>query len=149
MKEFSIGPTQHAFVADGILKIEHIAVGVGVILYAPARKQAAGVHILSAHSTLEAPTYPGQFANVAIPALLRQLEQNGVAPPYCAAIAGGARMEGFPPDSRFGEKLVAAVKEELTKASVDLKVEQTGGSKMRVMEFDSRSGEVQVAFEDI
>lgn len=50
MKTTAVKPMKCEFAEEGILWIDKIATGVGVILYNPQRKFAAGFHVLRGQS---------------------------------------------------------------------------------------------------
>ncbi|MBN1669911.1 MAG: chemotaxis protein CheD [Kiritimatiellae bacterium] len=145
MPEVNLKPMECGMAGQGILKIERIALGVGVILYSAAHKRAAGAHIVAPVSPTPNPNHPGQYANVAIPHILDGLRQQGVEPPFSVAVAGGATMMAMSAGANLGQKLVAAVKDELQKANLDVKMEDTGGQKIRSMVLDIDAGKIKIA----
>jgi chemotaxis receptor (MCP) glutamine deamidase CheD len=133
-----------ALAHSGVLKIDRIGVGVGVILYNAAQKKAAGLHVLAPGTTESAPANPAKYANTAIPFALAQLEKEGVKPPFTVAIAGGAEMRNLPSQVRMGEKVVAAMNEALKKANLAVRQEETGGSNIRGMMCDLEAGKISI-----
>jgi chemotaxis receptor (MCP) glutamine deamidase CheD len=77
---------------SGLLRIDQIGSGVGVILYSPSHKTAAGLHILAPHSGSHASKNPVMYADTAIPYVMAELGRKGVRPPLSVAIAGGAAL---------------------------------------------------------
>jgi len=135
---------QCAVTSTGLLKIDRIGVGVGVILYSNLHKTGVGVHILAPHSSTPTPENPAKYANTAIPYALDQLEKRGVKPPLSIAVAGGAAMLGVSPETSMGTKVVAAAKDALTKAHLNIKLDQTGGREIRSMTLDIETGEMKI-----
>jgi len=134
-----------ALAESGVLKINRIGVGVGVILYNAAQKKAAGIHILAPGTTEAAPANPAKYANTAIPFALGELEKKGVKPPYSVAVAGGAEMQNMPPQIRMGQKVVTAITEALGKANLTARDKKTGGANIRSMECDLGTGKMTIS----
>ena len=134
-----------ALAESGVLKINRIGVGIGVILYSVAQKKAAGVHILAPSTTEASPANPAKFANTAIPFALSELDKKGVKPPFTVAIAGGAEMQNMPPQVRMGQKMVAAISDALSKANLVAKDKQTGGANVRTMQCDLSTGDITIS----
>ena len=132
-------------VADqGEMKIDRIGVGVGIILYSPTQKIAAGVHVLAASSTSSTPDNPAKYANTAIPFALEQLGKKGVKPPLTIAYAGGAEMMNMPPEIRMGPKIVASLSDALKQANLPVKMEKTGGAGIRSISLDIGTGKIDI-----
>jgi chemotaxis protein CheD len=132
-------------VADqGEIKIDRIGVGVGVILYSPAQKVAAGIHVLAANSGAGTPDNPAKYANTAIPYAMEQLGKKGVKPPLTVVFAGGAEMMNTPPEIRMGPKIVASLTDALKQANLAVKMEKTGGANIRSIHLDIDSGKINI-----
>lgn len=132
-------------VADsGLLRIDRIGAGVGVMLYSSANKTGAGLHILAPHSVSPQPKNPVMYANTAIPHALEHLQRKGAFPPYSIAIAGGAALLGKDGDASTGQKVVEAVKTALSQAALPVKVDQTGGSRIRSMILNIDEGKISI-----
>ncbi len=144
MEQTSVKIMQCLLANKGQLKIDCVGVGVGIILHSPLKKLAAGLHVLVPHSPTPAPANPIKFANSAIPHAIALLEKEGVSPPLSVAIAGGATMEGAPSIISMGSKVVEAVKDALSEAKLDVKIEETGGSKIRSMVLDVATGKIDI-----
>lgn len=142
MTETSVKLMQCVVASEGVLKIERIGVGVGVIMYSSVYKKCVGVHVLAPRSSEERPDNPAKYANTAIPYAIEQMSNNGARPPFTVAIAGGGSM--FDGPSSMGPKNVEAVKAALTKANLAAKVDQTGGKDVRNMTFDIQLGKISV-----
>lgn len=144
MSETSVKIMECALAESGVLKINRIGVGVGVILYSASHKKAAGVHVLAPGTSEAAPANPAKYANTAIPFALGELEKKGVKPPFTVAVAGGAEMQNMPPQVRMGEKMVAAINDALSKANLIPKNKQTGGANVRTMQCDLSTGNINI-----
>lgn len=145
MPEKSV-PLLHCDIANsGLLKIDRIGSGIGVIIYDNARRIGAGLHILAAHSGGLKPTNNFMYANTAIPQALAEIGQKGGNGPYSVAIAGGATMLGTQVEQNPKKNIVEAAKEALKQASLQVSLEQTGGSKMRCMVLDIDAGKIKIA----
>lgn len=131
---------------SGLLKIDQIGSGVGVILYSPSHKTAAGLHILAPRSGSHASKNPVMYADTAIPYVMAELGRKGVKPPLSVAIAGGAALLKRQTDSGGGQQLqlVEAVKEALKRANLSVKTEETGGNKIRSMTLNIDEGKIRV-----
>lgn len=134
-----------ALAESGVLKINRIGVGIGVILYSAAHKKAAGLHVLAPNTTEATPANPAKFANTAIPFALGELDKKGVKPPFTVAVAGGAEMQNMPPQVRMGQKMVAAINDALKKANLVPKDTQTGGANVRTMQCDLSTGNINIS----
>jgi chemotaxis receptor (MCP) glutamine deamidase CheD len=128
----------------GVLRIDRIGAGVGIILFNSSLKKAAGLHTLAPHSASEQPKNPVMYANTAIPYALAELKKRGGSPPYSVAIAGGAALLGAGNGAGTGLKVVEAVKAALTKAGLTIKLDQTGGSLLRSMILDIDRGKISI-----
>jgi chemotaxis protein CheD len=144
MAETSVKFIQCAVVSDGVLKIDRIGAGVGVILYSPALKKGAGLHILAPRAGSIKPSNPIMYADTAIPHVLSLLEKEGAKPPFSVAIAGGAEMLGREKSSNMGEKVVSSVKEVLKKAGLNVKIDKTGGTQIRSILLDVGAGKIKI-----
>ncbi|HWK24514.1 MAG TPA: chemotaxis protein CheD [Ureibacillus sp.] len=115
---------------------------VGVVLYDDIKHIAGLVHIMLPDSSLARTETinEAKFANTGIKALIKKLKLEGVQPLRLKAkIAGGAQMFKFTSDKdsmRIGPRNVEAVKKELTRNSIPLIAEDTGGNSGRTIEFN-------------
>ena len=144
MAEISVKLLQCAVANFGILKIDHIGSGVGVILYNATQKIGAGLHILAPTAGTITAKNPVMYANTAIPHVLGQLQAKGAVPPFSVAIAGGAGMMGKETVLNSGQKVVEAVKDALGKVNLRVKIDQTGGNKIRSMILDINAGKIKI-----
>lgn len=129
--------------SSGVLKITGIGAGVGVILYTDNYHIGAGLHILAPHTDARM-SNPAMYANTAIPYALEELEKKRTKSLLSVAIAGGAFMLGGQSEASVGPKVTAAVKDALKKAHLNIKIDETGGPKIRSMmlNFDARKIEI-------
>ncbi len=132
-------------VADsGIIKIDRVGVGVGVLLYSQVKRIGIGIHTLAPQADSPSPPNPAKFADTAIPHAVGLFKKEGAGPPFTVAIAGGATMAGAPTNNSVGMKLAAATKAALEKANIKIKTDQTGGSNIRSMLLNIDTGEIQI-----
>jgi chemotaxis receptor (MCP) glutamine deamidase CheD len=129
--------------SKGLLKIEQIGAGVGVVIHSSANSVGAGLHILGPHTDSKG-SNPIMYANTAIPYALEQLEKNGVKAQMTIAIAGGASMLGQQGAASVGPKVTAAVKDALKKAHLTVKIDETGGPKVRSMILNIDTGKIEI-----
>jgi chemotaxis receptor (MCP) glutamine deamidase CheD len=144
MAETSVKLLECVIAATGLLKIDQIGSGVGVILYSPAKKIGAGLHVLAPFSGRAGSQRPVMYANTAIPYALVELARRGVTPPYSVAIAGGAALLKSQNALGSSQHMIAAVKQALAKANLSVKIEETGGTKLRCMVLDIDAGKIKV-----
>ncbi len=142
MAETSVRLMQCAVVSSGVLTVDRVGVGVGVILYSPTKKMAAGVHVLAPNSASATPENPAKYANTAIPFALEELKKKGAGPPLHVAIVGGASM--LKGAVSMGEKVVAAVKDALKQAGLRIKLDKSGGSQICLIAVDTETGQMGV-----
>lgn len=144
MAETSVKIMQCALANSGIIKIDRVGVGVGVLLYSQSKKIGMGIHTLAPQSDIPNPPNPAKFADTAIPHAVELLEKEGAVPPFTVAVAGGATMAGAPAANSVGTKVAEAAKAALAKANINIKTDQTGGSNIRSMMLNIDTGEIQV-----
>jgi chemotaxis receptor (MCP) glutamine deamidase CheD len=144
MIETSIFPMQCVFVSSGLLKIDNIAVGVGVIIFSPASKVAVGMHLLRAVPTGAKVLNPTYYASTAIPYAVEEIKKRGMTPPFSVAIAGGGAM--MPTDKGdVGAKMTAVVKDGLEKSGFKVKLEKMGGTRIRIMVLNIDEGKIKIS----
>jgi len=144
MNTTSVRFLQSAVISAGILQIENIGAGVGLILFDSERKIAAGLHIMAPSSRAVSAKNPVMYADTAIPHILEELKKKGVRPPFSVAIAGGAGMLGKRNGADIGRKVVEAVKIALKKTGLVPKLNKTGGAQVRTMILDVDAGKIRV-----
>lgn len=122
---------------------------VGIALYDSINKIGGLAHIMLPDSTqFMNVTNPGKFPDLAIPLLIKDMEALGASRSnIIARICGGASMFNFSDKSLImdiGNRNVKSVKEILSKLSIFLKGEDTGGSQGRTMELYVEDGSTMV-----
>jgi len=138
-------PMRCVFSDGGMLRIENIAAGMGIIMYHAGRKLAAGTHVLRAQcpASVTATDNPAYYADTAVAFMVQHFKEQGAAPPYSVAIAGGGSMLPLS-QGDVGSKIIAAVKEALVQHGLHAKLEQTGGTQVRRMLLDIGAGKIKV-----
>lgn len=144
MAETSVKLLECVIATAGLLKIDQIGSGVGVLLYSPSKKVGAGLHILAPGSGRISSQRPIMYADTAIPYALEELARKGVTPPFSIAIAGGAALLKSQSASGSSQHLIEAVKQAFAKANLAVKIEETGGSRLRSMLLDIDAGKIRV-----
>jgi chemotaxis receptor (MCP) glutamine deamidase CheD len=144
MAETSVRLLECVIATAGLLKIDQIGSGVGVILYSPSKKTGAGLHVLAPFAGRAGSAKPIMYANTAIPYALEELARRGVTPPFSVAIAGGAALLKSQNALGSSQHMVEAVKQALAKASLSVRIEETGGVKLRCMVLDIDAGKIKV-----
>jgi chemotaxis receptor (MCP) glutamine deamidase CheD len=144
MSEISVPLLRCVVASSGLLKIDRIGSGIGVIIYDSARRIATGLHFLAAHSGGLKPTNSFMYANTAIPQALTEISEKGGLAPFSVAIAGGAVMMGNHADHTSQKNVVQTTKEILRQASLPITLEETGGNKMRCMVLDIDAGKIKI-----
>ncbi len=146
MQESIVRPMRCVFAKSGMLVIDNIAAGLGIIIYSPAEKLAAGMHILRAFprdgSAVQDPVY---CVSTAIPFVLDTFKEQGIQGPYSIAIAGAGSM--LPTDmGDVGSKLIKTAKESFQQAGLPIKLEETGGARVRRMILHIDDGKIKIDF---
>ena len=144
MTETSVKIMQCALADSGIIKIDRVGVGVGILLYSQSKKIGIGIHTLAPQADTPTPPNPAKFADTAIPHAVGLFEKEGAVPPFTVAIAGGATMAGAPVNNSVGMKVAEATKSALAKAKINIKTDRTGGSNIRSMILNIDTGEIQI-----
>jgi len=158
-----MGETGVARVADGRLAANGLGACVGLCLYEAAARIAVLVHVVlpatlppPARSSPTIPSSfrppPGKCADTALAhALAEIVRQGGQVGRVEAALVGGAQIFSAPsadaaPPSRLeiGQRNVLALKEELARAGIALRAEDTGGHGGRTVALDAGTGAVWV-----
>lgn len=145
MNVTSVRFLQSAVVSSGILEVENIGAGVGVILFNSGRRMAAGLHIMAPFSRAVPAKNPIMYADTAIPYILGELRKRGVGPPFSVAIAGVGGMLGVRKGVDIGRKVAEAVQIALKKSGIAPKINKTGGAQVRTMILDVDAGKIKVA----
>jgi len=133
------------FASEGLLWIDKIATGVGIIIFNSRNKLAAGIHVLRGISPGRAHNNPAYFADTAIEYVLKEFKNKGALNGISIAIAGGASMLSSSEKEDVGSNLVAVVKEILRKNNLLVKVEGVGGTKLRTMILNIDEGKIKIS----
>lgn len=145
MKTTAVKPMKCEFADEGILWIDKIATGVGVILYNPQRKFAAGFHVLRGQSKGHRPDNPGYFADTALDYTIEEFARRGIPLNVSVAIAGGASLLASSEQDAVGSALVSQVKDILARRKLDVKLENIGGTKLRTMILNIDEGKIKIS----
>ena len=140
--ETVVFPLRCVMATGGVLRINNIASGIGIIIYSAAHKTAAGAHVMMSSSTDA--TNPGGYANTVIPHILDRFKEMGIDPPFSIALAGGASMLQTSKGD-LGRKLVATIKEALSQVGLPVKLEKTGGRQIRSMTLYIDQGKIGIS----
>lgn len=133
------------FASEGLLWIDKIATGVGIILFNPKYKVAAGLHILRGLSQGRHPENPAYFADTAIEHVMSEFKKKGADSQISVAIAGGAAMLASGESENVGSRLVATIKEIIAKYKVTVKLEAVGGAKLRTIILNIDEGKIKIS----
>jgi chemotaxis protein CheD len=144
MKTVAVKPMRCEFATEGLLWIDRIATGVGIILYNPTKKIAAGVHVLRGYSQGRPADNPAYYADTALEHVIDELKKREAARPLSVAIAGGAALLGSDKDDHIGARLVSAVRDVLSRHSLQVKMEGVGGMKLRTMILNIDEGKIKI-----
>jgi len=145
MKTIAVKPMRCEFATEGLLWIDKIATGVGIILFNSRSKLAAGVHVLRGTSPGRIPENPAYYADTAIEYVLNEFKNQGAINGISIAIAGGASMLSSSEREKVGSNLVAIVKDILRKNNLAVKVEGIGGTKLRTMILNIDEGKIKIS----
>lgn len=128
-------------------KIMTIGLGscIGIALYDKSLKIAGLAHIMLPDSKqFKTVSKPLKFADLAIPILIKKMEEKGCRRSnIIAKIAGGASMFNFSDKSMvsdIGKRNAESVRRTLESESIPIIAEDTGGNKGRTMIVDSNDG---------
>ncbi len=144
MNVTNVNPMSVKFASDGVMKIEKIAAGVGIIMFNTAAKMAAGIHVLRGESVGQAPPNPAYFVDTGITYMLEQFKEKGVHPPFLIAVAGGSSMLALSDKAKASSAIVPVVMKILKDKNLEVKVEETGGCKVRTMFFNIDERKIKV-----
>lgn len=132
-------------------KIVTIGLGscVGITLYDSVRKIGGLAHIMLPDSTqFSNVNKPGKFADLALPLIIEEMEALGAnRRSLVVRISGGASMFNFADRSLImdiGNRNVKAVKEVLSKFSLTIRGEDTGGNQGRTMILETDTGRTYI-----
>jgi chemotaxis protein CheD len=143
-----IGDLNTAFPPDKVITIG-LGSCVGIAIYDSSNRLAGLAHIMLPDSTgFTNQNNPMKFADMAIPMLVKKLEEMGASKRVLKAkIAGGASMFSFPdrnPLMDIGGRNGKAVKEVLAGMNIPVISEDLGGNSGRTMIVEAESGKVYI-----
>ncbi len=144
MAETSVRIMQCAQANTGIIKIDRVGAGIGILLYSQMKKIGIGIHSLAPKADSPNPPNPAKFVDSAVLYALELFKKEGALPPYTGSIAGGASMSGTPAGSSIGLKVAEAAKKILIDTKINIKDDQTGGLNIRSMVLNVDTGEFQI-----
>jgi chemotaxis receptor (MCP) glutamine deamidase CheD len=145
MKTIAVKPMKCEFADEGLLWIDKIATGVGVIIFNPQHKFAAGFHVLRGLSRGQNAGNPAYFADTAVEYVLQEFAKRGIPLTVSVAIAGGASLLASAEKGEVGSALVAQVKDVLTDNRLVVKLENIGGTKLRTMILNVDEGKIKIS----
>lgn len=122
---------------------------IGITFYERTRKIGGMAHIMLPDSKLfRKVDNVGKFADLALPAMLKEFSKLGIDKTQIVAkIAGGAQMFSNIHEQSImdiGRRNIKAVKDQLKTLGIRLTTEDTGGKKGRSMIFDTETGDVTI-----
>ncbi len=122
---------------------------IGICIYDPSTKIAGMAHImLPSSDAIKQNSNIAKFADTAIVQLVKEMEQKGAPRArFFPKIPGGPQMFAFASSSetmRIGERNAESVRKILKSLSIPIKVDETGGSVGRTIEFYSDSGRLLI-----
>lgn len=132
------------FASEGILRIDNIASGVGVIMFDVASRQAAGIHILRGEAPAIAPKNPAYYADTGIAFIFEHFKKQSPNLRISIAMAGGASLLAISKNKEIGSKVVTVAKDTLAKFRLQVKLEKIGGSKARSMVLNIDEGKIKI-----
>ncbi len=145
MKTTAVRPMKCEFATEGLLWIDKIATGVGIILFNPSKKLAAGMHVLRGLSQGRVTDNPAYYADTALEYVIAEFKKMGADRQISVAIAGGAAMLGSGEDDNMGARLVTAIKSILSRYNLTVKLEGVGGTKLRTMILNIDEGKIKIS----
>jgi chemotaxis receptor (MCP) glutamine deamidase CheD len=145
MKTTAVKPMKCEFATEGLLWIDKIATGVGIILFCAQNRIAGGVHVLRGLSQGHGAENPAYFADTAIEYVLNEFKNRGVDGQISVAIAGGAAMISSGENENLGSRLVSTIKTILLKNNLNIKLEAVGGSKLRTIILNIDEGKIKIS----
>ena len=144
MSETNVALLQSGVADSGLMKIDRIGSGMGIIIYDSARQIGTGVHVLASQSLSLNHPNPLMYANTAIPHALAEITRKGGKAPFSVAIAGGATLRVKQTDQTSGMQIIEATKEALKKTGLQVTLEQTGGNNLRCVVLDIDAGKIKI-----
>jgi len=114
------------------------------MLYSPSHRIGAGIHALAPRSSGIVSRNPIMYANTAVPFIIKAFQEEGATSPFSVAIAGGAGLLNNETSLDSGRKMVAAVRDALDGADLTIKIDKTGGTKVRSIILDIDAGKIKI-----
>jgi chemotaxis receptor (MCP) glutamine deamidase CheD len=144
MKTVAVKPMACEFAEEGVLSIDKIGTGVVAIFFSSQNRFAAGFHVLRGHSKGRSAGIPGYFSDTAVEYVIQEFTKRGIPLNLSIAIAGGASLLESSEKSEIGTTLVDAVKEAIAAKRLSIKMESTGGAKIRSMVLNIDEGKIKI-----
>jgi len=144
MKKYSVKPMGCEFASEGLLCIEKIASGAGVVFFNPQHKFAAGIHVLRGISEGNWPGNPCYFADTAVDHVIGEFKKQGIPLHLSIAIAGGASLLAVSNTGAPGSSVVQALKDVLAERNLSAKLESVGGTKIRSIFLNVIEGKIKI-----
>ena len=145
MKTTAVKPMRCEIATEGLLWIDKIATGVGIVLFSPRHKTAAGIHVLRGLSQGVVPENPAYYADTAIQHVLEEFRKRGVQGQISVAIAGGAVLLSSGDSDHLGARLVSGIKGFLAEKNLPVKLESVGGSRLRTIILNIDEGKIKIS----
>jgi len=145
MKTTAVKPMKCEFATEGLLWIDKIATGVGLIIFNSEHKFAAGIHLLRGKSRGDFPENPAYYADTAIDHIYETFKSKGINTNLSVAIAGGANLLSTEEQLSVGQRLISTVKALLSSKNLTVKLEAVGGNKLRTMILNIDEGKIQIS----
>ena len=143
MRELKVAPQQCVFCDRGLLTIRNVGAGLGIVIFAPQARRAAGLHLLRARPASETVGSQTAYVSTAIPYAIAELQRQGATPPYSVAVIGGGSMLPLG-QSDHGDRMLQAAKEAFFMAEVPIKRQETGGAKVRSITLNIEHGKLRI-----
>lgn len=131
----------------GVLSVEGIGSGVGIVAYDATSKVGGAANILLPNSKGHQVDQPGRYADTACKELLEMMGRLGAdSTQVVAVIVGAAALFSGDQESivNFGNRTVAMARQVLEGQGATIVKEQTGGQAGRILSLDLGTGNVTV-----
>ena len=145
MKTTAVKPMNCEFATEGLLWIDKIATGVGIILFSSRHKVAAGIHVLRGNSQGKSVENPAYYVDTAIEYVVKEFKKKDALNGLSIAVAGGASLMSSPEKEKTGSNLIGIVKEVLARQNLSVKIERVGGTKLRTMVLNIDEGKIKIS----
>jgi chemotaxis protein CheD len=130
---------------DGVLRTL-LGSCLGLVLYERRLKVGGLAHVVLPRAPGGHSDTPGKFADTAVPALVRALEElaGATALTLCAKIAGGANMFNTTTANTIGAQNIEAMEQALRALRIPVLARHLGGEQGRRMTLDIATGTVTI-----